>query len=871
MLYNYEEYCLLLINFSIEDEICGYLKNLRINILLAENLSEVTQSEIDKSCVILLNYSREFIVINSFLEFLRKTHSSEKLLVFAELQDIYELQVKYPEIDFLLKDKHYCPTNFKKLLDKLEICKYKQKICDLENEAKNILEKAELYRTILNSTPEPIIMIDEEGHILGSNDYVDTIMIKKIDSYLGQNLYDLVSIGLSSLLKVYVKKAKITQMPVNFTFRHYDFVIEYTIVPITDKEGNCNFIIFRDDQTERDFAEKALHFNVDLLTKILNNLPVMVWHLNHNFVIKLILGRIETVELLNNIQVGEQIGTFLENYPNFFKNILEAAQNKTSYSIENIDGKFVENFYSVEFDATKKFSSLTIVSNDVTDKIQTEIKLEEERLKLRYAFSLSYDLFWEFDLNSNLIKIHKLDEGKEETFPPNLLTSDEFIQYVCDEDKPYLRKLYVSFKKGLIQNIDFYMKVRDFEGNELWFDNKVSVFELDDKTKRPKRLIGVSRNVTDIVKVENEIQKYRNLLESIINSGNIFYLVLDSEMKVVSYNKNAFDLLLSTMNIYLRQGADFKEFLKDTELSNRFQDAFYKTLKGSEVQFEFNYVDYVGSDFWFEHTFSPIFSLEGEVLYVNIMARPINERKESERKRQEAIVMVENAARIASIGIIAGGITHELSQPLNAIKIAADGILFWNKQNNMMLPEQIARLINRIGNAVLKIEDIIQHMRSYWLNAANIEKMEVKVSDVINRGLSLILQKLQAHNIYLKIEEEIPNLTIRINPLQLEIVINNLIINAIQAIDEKKEGERVIIIRSGIEKDVTFISVSDSGIGLPENVSQEKLFEPFFSTKKEGKGTGLGLAIVKTLLDRVGARILAFNNEMGGATFKIYF
>jgi hypothetical protein len=89
------------------------------------------------------------------------------------------------------------------------------------------------------------------------------------------------------MLRVYTKKAKLTKLPVNFLFRHYDYVIEYTIVPIYNDESTCKYIIFREDQTEREFAERALRFNVDLLTSVLNSLPVMVWHLNHNFVIKL--------------------------------------------------------------------------------------------------------------------------------------------------------------------------------------------------------------------------------------------------------------------------------------------------------------------------------------------------------------------------------------------------------------------------------------------------------------------------------------------------------------------------------------------------------------------------------------------------------
>ena len=133
------------------------------------------------------------------------------------------------------------------------------------------------------------------------------------------------------------------------------------------------------------------------------------------------------------------------------------------------------------------------------------------------------------------------------------------------------------------------------------------------------------------------------------------------------------------------------------------------------------------------------------------------------------------------------------------------------------------------------------------------------------------MQKIRAHDIYLKIEEKKPDLTITANALQLEIIINNLIINAIQAIDEKEQDEKVIVISYGIEHDKKFISIADSGIGLPEGVSVEKLFEPFFSTKKQGKGTGLGLAIVKVFTQRIGGTIDAYNNEMGGATFKITF
>lgn len=867
---NFSEYCILLVNFT-NDEIFSYYENIKINVLVAENLSELNTTEIEQCCVVIIKYQSDLLLFDSFIEILNKLNKLDNLVIFADPNDFPLLAEKYPYSLLLVDNEKSIDYNKDKILKKLKFCTAKRSEQEFEEKYRKLEEKAELYRTILNSSPEPIIMIDEHGSILGSNDYADNIMIRRLDSYLGKNLYDMISIGLSSMLRVYTKKAKLTKLPANFLFRHYDYVIEYTVVPIIQDSNDCKYIIFRNDQTEREFAERALKFNVDLLSKVLNSLPLMVWHLNHNFVIKLVLGKIENVELLQNMQVGEQIGEILKSHPQFYKNILEASRNRTKYSIEQIGDYYIENFYSARYDETNNFSGLTIVSNDITEKIKAEIELNDERRKLQFAFSMSFELFWEFDFRTNMFTIHKVNEDKVNIFPPPVLSGRELLKYCYDDEIPYLRKLYISFKRGEITHTDFFLKMRDYDGNEHWFENKVAVFEYDDVTKKPIKLLGASRDVSDIVKIENEIHKYRNLLESIINSGNIYYLVLDRDMRVVTFNKNAFDKLLSTLNIYLRQGENFKQFLKDTELSRKILASFEESLTGKEILFEHNYVDYVGVDYWIEHVFSPIYSLEGEVQYVNLMARPINERKEAEIKRQESIQMIENAARIASIGVIAGGITHEISQPLNAIKVAADGIIYWNKQQGLALPDQITRLIQRISNAVSKVEDIIQHMRSYWLKSASQERLEVSVSSVIQRALSLIMQKIRAHDIYLKIEEKKPDLTITANALQLEIIINNLIINAIQAIDEKEQDEKVIVISYGIEHDKKFISIADSGIGLPEGVSVEKLFEPFFSTKKQGKGTGLGLAIVKVFTQRIGGTIDAYNNEMGGATFKITF
>jgi hypothetical protein len=126
------------------------------------------------------------------------------------------------------------------------------------------------------------------------------------------------------------------------------------------------------------------------------------------------------------MQVGEQVSEVLKSHPQFYKNILEASRNRRRYSIEHIGDKYVENFYSAKFDELNNFSGLTIVSNDITEKIKAETELDEERRKLQFAFSMSFELFWEFDFTTNTFNIYKINEDKIYNFPPPVISGRNF-------------------------------------------------------------------------------------------------------------------------------------------------------------------------------------------------------------------------------------------------------------------------------------------------------------------------------------------------------------------------------------------------------------------------------------------------------------
>ncbi len=248
-------------------------------------------------------------------------------------------------------------------------------------------------------------------------------------------------------------------------------------------------------------------------------------------------------------------------------------------------------------------------------------------------------------------------------------------------------------------------------------------------------------------------------------------------------------------------------------------------------------------------------------------------RLQAEKKQAEMIQVVEKTSRLASIGVMAAGITHEINQPLNAIKVTADSVLFWEKRNQGVLPELFVNKISKISTGASRIDEIIQHMRSFWVSPKESPEKIIDLEFVIKNGLTLISSQLSSHGIKPKMQAAGKNFLVRGNPLHLEQVAINLLVNAMHSIDTKSQNEnekqsKTICIKLEKQRKNVIFEVLDNGIGIP-NGSEDKLYDPFFSTKKPGEGMGLGLAIVKKFIDSVGGTIDAYNNEMGGATFRV--
>ncbi|MCP4149043.1 MAG: GHKL domain-containing protein [bacterium] len=245
-------------------------------------------------------------------------------------------------------------------------------------------------------------------------------------------------------------------------------------------------------------------------------------------------------------------------------------------------------------------------------------------------------------------------------------------------------------------------------------------------------------------------------------------------------------------------------------------------------------------------------------------------REEAEQKRIEAVRHAARNTRMASMGVMAAGITHEINQPLNAIKVTADSIRFWHQRNPGRLPNVFVEQFSLITESVDRIVEIIQHMRAFWVVKESPQISRIDINQAVKNALSLTRQQMNTHNIQHNFQSTESPLLVDANLIHVEQIIMNLLVNAIHALDEVKRETKTISLVTRREPQRAVLEIHDNGPGLP-STDPDKLFDPFFSTHTDGSGTGLGLAIVKRYIDRYNGVIDAQNGTAAGAKFSISF
>ena len=241
------------------------------------------------------------------------------------------------------------------------------------------------------------------------------------------------------------------------------------------------------------------------------------------------------------------------------------------------------------------------------------------------------------------------------------------------------------------------------------------------------------------------------------------------------------------------------------------------------------------------------------------LQREIAEREKVQKDLEVAELTLAQSSKLAALGEMSAAVSHELNQPLAAMKtyLAGARLLLQRKR-----PDEALSSFQRIDDLIERMGAITRQLKSYARKGGEAFE-EVDLRACVSSALAMMEPQLKARVV--KISRSIPRQPVLVmaDRIRLEQVIINLLRNALDATKDVKGPQIDILLSAG---ETATLMVRDNGHGITD---LDNLFEPFYTTKRPGEGVGLGLAISSGIVTDLGGRLTARNGEGGGAVFEV--
>lgn len=500
---------------------------------------------------------------------------------------------------------------------------------------------------------------------------------------------------------------------------------------------------------------------------------------------------------------------------------------------------------------------------DVDHFDATEKKIKELSF-LRYeAQQLAHIGRWELDLIENTA------HWSEEMFSIYDLKKSEFtgkfgniIELIHPDDIGlYSKWIDSTMSTGGSVNIEY----RIIHNNGSIHFIKMEGTIVLDKNGTAIKGYGIAHDITKRKQFELSLKisddKFKTLL--LASPDGIILKNMKGEITEVS------EISLELLGVFDRNeviGKQFSLFVPDDDILI-FQKIIEKTINDGLVQnVELKLMKKNGTIFVSETSGTLIQDPDGIPISFMFIIRDISQRKKNEAKQLFA-------DRMANLGEMASGMAHEINQPLNIISMTMDKILFEFNKTKSISENIITTKSDKIFENIVRIKNIIDHVRAFSRNKDDYILSEFCVNSSIEKTISMISEQLKFHDIKLTLtlKDEIPK--ILGNSYKFEQVLINLLVNAKDALLEKKGkneffDDMQISINTYSDNAIVFIEVIDNGIGIGKD-DHEKILLPFFTTKEESKGTGLGLSICYQIIKEMGGTIYITSDQETGTMFKL--
>lgn len=436
---------------------------------------------------------------------------------------------------------------------------------------------------------------------------------------------------------------------------------------------------------------------------------------------------------------------------------------------------------------------------------------------------------------------------------------DTWFERIHPEDRPHVIREIQSHLRGLTSLWRMTYRMRHREGHWVQFLGHGMI----ERAGSRRRFVGVQADISPITMMEKELRTLSERYEIVLGANRVGTWDFDPIKDEVNYDHQA----LQIFGGFRPKAFSLAAWLEVVHPDER--EAVRKRLldgltSGGAIDLRFRIQR--PSDDLVRHLqlkAQMVRDDEGRRRLVGVLgdaSSQVQKQQELEDQRRKSI----QASKMASLGQMAGGIGHEIKNPLAVIQGAAQALERGLLEAELS-PDQIARQVTRILTTTDRIDRIAKGLCKFARDGGGEAPQPCELKRIVDETLTFCEDRLRVRGIRLEVKSPPENQVVWCRSIQVSQALLNLVNNAADATEFLDEKWIRIEVHSN-EKNL-FLSVVDSGEGIPESV-RLKMMDPFFTTKPSGEGTGLGLPIVHNLVQANGG-VLEYGLREGRTCFSV--
>lgn len=494
---------------------------------------------------------------------------------------------------------------------------------------------------------------------------------------------------------------------------------------------------------------------------------------------------------------------------------------------------------AVKRDAAGKPSHLICVIQDIGARKKQEFELKRTEKWLNASLDAVQDVVWSFSVPEykmiymNPTATRRVYHREVSEFMNNPTVWQEVVH-------PEDIALVGTIEPRLIANghTEDEFRIRHPNGDVRWVQAHAWLTRDDDG--KPARFEGVTRDITNSKRAELAVRESEARLRVVMETGRIGIWEMDSKSYAVKWS-NVLRELLGVPEDMPAKSDDMLNLVHPDDREQYLKDGKGLVESGQEVFSPFRIVRPDGETRWLQSV--------GRVVRVDTTLIgaivDITEVMENRRLMEQQRAKMIAASKMQALGEMAGGIAHEINNPVAIIHGHATLMISMAKERAMdqMAMKEAAETIARTSARIAKIT---RSLLAFARDADHDPFEPAKPQQILSELAEFCQERFHFHGVTFTMDPVDPKLEVQCRPVQISQVVLNLLNNAYDAVEGLPE--RWIRISTIDKKDSVEIRVTDSGPGIPPEL-RERIFQPFFTTKEVGRGTGLGLSVAKGIME----------------------